>query len=155
MYKKNNKSQLKHLDFLVLDSVMLQVAYMISYMMRFGIRSPYQERSYIQLAVILALLYVSVAFFCEGYKNVLQRGYIVELKSSVKMITLTVLLMIAYLFLLHNLEGYSRYIILQVWSVGIFLIYMERIVWKSILCKRIADSAEKRAIVLVTTPELA
>lgn len=155
MYKKNDKSQLKHFDFLVWDSVMLQAAYIISYMFRFGFRNPYHEKMYVQLAIILALLFICVGFFCEAYKNILRRGYIVEFKHSVKIVSITLALMIACLFLVQDSSSYSWFIVLQLWITGIVFIYIGRIAWKTVVRRKIEEVAEKRAIVLVSTVSLA
>lgn len=36
MYKKERKSWMKHLDFTILDIICLELAYALSYFMRFG-----------------------------------------------------------------------------------------------------------------------
>lgn len=155
MYKKNDKSQLKHFDFLVWDSVMLQAAYIISYMFRFGFCNPYHEKIYAQFAMILALLYICAGFFCEAYKNILRRGYIVELKHSVKIVSITLALMIACLFFVQDSNIYSRFIMFQLWGSGIILIYLERIAWKTVIRRKLERVAEKRAVVLVSSVSLA
>lgn len=155
MYKKNDKSQLKHFDFLIWDSIMLQVAYITSYMIQNGLENPFVEKIYVQFAVIIGLLYICVGFFCEGYKNILRRGYISELKSSIKMVTFTVFLMIGYLFLTQNSIAYSRFLVSWMWASGIFFIYMERIIWKSVIRKKMEGTDGKRAIVLVSSVSLA
>lgn len=155
MYKKNEKSPFKHLDFLFFDSIMLQAAFVFSYIARRGWSNPYHERVYMQFAVILGLIYICVGFFCEGYKNILQRTYLAELKSSVKMVSCAVLLMTGYMFLAQNSDVYSRYIILQLWSIGMFLVYMERIMWKSVVRRKVAALAEGRSVVLVSSVSMA
>lgn len=155
MYKKNDKSQLKHFDFLLWDSVMMQAAYIVSYMLRFGFQNPYQKRNYMQFAIIFGLVYVCVCFFGESYKNILRRGYIVELKCSIYCVTFTVFIMLAYLFWIQNSIFYSRFIIFQLWATAIFFVYMERIIWKSVVRKKLEEISAMRAIVLVSTASLA
>lgn len=155
MYKKNDKSQLKHFDFLVWDSVMLQAAYIISYMFRFGFHNPYHEKMYVQLAVILALLFICAGFFCEAYKNILRRGYFVEFKHCVKIVSVTLAFLTACLFLVQDSSSYSRLIVLQLWITGIVFIYTGRIAWKAVVRRKIEEVAEKRAVVLVSTVSLA
>lgn len=155
MYKKNDKSQLKHFDFLIWDSIMLQAAYVISYMLQNGLKNPFMEKMHVQFAVIIGLLYICVGFFCEGYKNILRRGYMAELKSSIKMVTFTVFLMIGYLFLTRNSITYSRFLVSWLWAGGMFLVYIERTVWKSLIRKKMEGTARKRAVVLVSSVSLA
>lgn len=155
MYKKNDKSQLKHFDFLLWDSVMMQAAYIISYMLRFGFQNPYKDRNYMEFAIIIGLVYVCVSFFSESYKNILRRGYIVELKSSVYSVTFTVFIMLAYFFWIQNSDFYSRFIIFEQWAIAIFLVYMERIIWKSIVRRKLEETSAMRAVVIVSSASLA
>lgn len=155
MYKKNDKSQLKHLDFLLWDSVMIQAAYMISYTLRFGFQNPYGNRSYMEFSVIFALVYICVVFFGEGYKNILRRGCLQELRCSVHSVTVTVFIMIAWLFLIKNSGVYSRFILFQIWAAAIFLVYMERVVWKSVVRRKLEERSDMRAIVVVSSAALA
>lgn len=155
MYKKNDKSQLKHFDFFIWDSIMLQAAYITSYMLQNGLKNPFMEKIYVQFAVITGLLYICVGFFCEGYKNILRRGYIAELKSSIKMVSFTVFLMIGYLFLTQSSVDYFRFLVTWMWAGAIFFVYMERIIWKSVVRKKMEGNGEKRAIVLVSSVSLA
>lgn len=54
MYKKENKSWAKHLDFTLLDIACLQLAFLLSYFLRLGISLPYRNEQYQRLAVILS-----------------------------------------------------------------------------------------------------
>ena len=41
MYRRDAKSWLKHFDFMVIDLLVLQVAFVLSYILRHGLRNPY------------------------------------------------------------------------------------------------------------------
>lgn len=155
MYKKNDKSQLKHFDFFLWDSVMIQASYIISYTLRFGLQNPYRDRSYMGFSIIFGLVYICVVFFSEGYKNILRRGYIQELKCSVHSVTFTIFIMLAYLFLIQNSDFYSRVIILYLWAAAIFFIYIERVIWKSVVRRKLEERSAMRAIVVVSSASLA
>jgi len=75
MYKKENKSWAKHLDFTLLDIACLQLAFLLSYFLRLGISLPYRNEQYQRLAVILVMIDICVVFFAEAYKGILRSHY--------------------------------------------------------------------------------
>lgn len=62
MYKKERKSWMKHLDFTILDIICLELAYALSYFMRFGRKNEFLNEEYQRLAVVLILIDICVVF---------------------------------------------------------------------------------------------
>lgn len=151
MYKRNEKSFFKHLDFFILDSIMMQIAFCLSYILRHGFHNPYESESYRQMAIVMGIFMICVAFMSSGYENILKRGYLQELKQCVKMISVLSLLLIAYMFVIQTSTIYSRYVMLMCWAIGLYLVYMEHIIWKSVLVSRMERSKGKRQIMLMTS----
>ena len=75
MYKKSSKGWLKHSDFILLDLICLQAAFILAYLLRHRTGSPYESQLYLNMAIFLELADVVVLFFFETFKNVLKRGY--------------------------------------------------------------------------------
>lgn len=148
MYKRNEHN--KHIDFIILDSIVMQIAYAVSYMLRHGFSNPYASEEYRQLAIIMGVLLICVSFLTEGYKNILHRGYLNELKQCAKIVTTLSLLLVAYLFVVQSSSTYSRSVVLMSWLIGLYLIYMEHIIWKSILVNEMRRGTDRRQILLVT-----
>ena len=74
MYKKNEKTWLKHLDFTLLDLILMQLSFVIAYMTRHGLINPYKIPVYARLAAILVLLDLVVVFLGESYSGILKRN---------------------------------------------------------------------------------
>lgn len=151
MYRKSEHSFLKHIDFLILDSIMMQAAFAISYFLRCGFQNPYASEGYRQMALIMGLLLIVVSFMMEGYKNILQRGYLQELRQCAKVVSSVSLLLVAWLFVVQTSSYYSRYVILMTWMIGWYLIYIEHIIWKSVLVDRMRRGMEQRQILLIAS----
>lgn len=150
MYKRNEDNFFKHIDFIILDSIVMQIAYAVSYMLRHGFSNPYASEGYRQLAMIMGVLLICVSFLTEGYKNILHRGYLNELKQCAKIVTTLSLLLVAYLFVVQSSSTYSRSVVLMSWLIGLYLIYMEHIIWKSVLVNEMRRGTDQRQILLVT-----
>ena len=149
MYKRNEQSFFKHIDFIILDSIVMQIAFAVSYMLRHGFSNPYASMEYRQMATIMAVLLICVSFMTEGYKNILHRGYLSELQQCAKIVTTLSLLLIAYLFVVQSSSSYSRSVVLMSWMIGLYFIYMEHIIWKSILVNELRKGTDRRQILLV------
>lgn len=151
MYRKSEHSILKHIDFLILDSVMIQIAFIISNCLWYGFQNPYSTEDCRQLAIIMGALLIFVSFMTEGYKNILRRGYLQELRQCAKVVSSVFLLLVAYLFVVRTSSNYSRYVILMCWIIGLYLIYIEHIIWKSVLINKMRRDIDQRQILLMVS----
>lgn len=64
MYKRNRQGWLKHIDFILMDLLVLQISYVLGYMIRFGWGEwPYNMMVYKSLGIILAAVDFLVIVF--------------------------------------------------------------------------------------------
>ena len=84
MYRRDAKGWLKHLDFMVLDLFVLQVSFVLAYMLRHGLKNPYDAPLYANMGVFLLLCDLLVIFFTEPFRNILKRGYYREMEAMLK-----------------------------------------------------------------------
>ena len=84
MYRKNSNGWLKHWDFIILDLVALQLAYISSYVLRMGTSNLYHNGLYLNIGIIIILIDICTAFFTEPYHGIMRRGYFVEFKNVLK-----------------------------------------------------------------------
>ena len=97
MYKKGSKGWLKHFDFILLDMICLQIAFLLAYVIRHDSGSPYIVPLYRNMAIFMELLDIVVMFFYETLSNVLKRGYFREFAATVKHVLLVELFSVLYL----------------------------------------------------------
>lgn len=156
MYKKVKSSWSKHLDFTLCDLISLQIAFSLAYISRHGIDElPYSVPLYQQMAILLVLIDIFVVFFFESYKGILRRGDLVEFKCVIKHVTAVVVIDILYLFLMQESEAFSRSVFLQLWAIGIVLLYAERSLLKKYLKKRKRKESKLRSVIVITASEIA
>ena len=55
MYRKNSKGWLKHIDFILLDMVCLQLAFLLAYLIKNGNAHLYNDFLYRNMAIIIEL----------------------------------------------------------------------------------------------------
>ena len=154
MYRKRNKDWLKHLDFMIIDLLCLQVSFALAFISRHGITSnPYTMNSYQNMVLLLVIFEFGYAFLIDGYKNILKRGYYIEFVSVMKEICLLELLLTFYLFVVKAGDDYSRTVLFLMGIYQLFLTYCVRLCWKKHLLKHQTDEGS-RPLLLITTGDL-
>lgn len=153
MYKKSAQGWLKHWDFICLDVICLQVAFVIAYFIRLGDGNPYTDHLYSSKAVSLVLCQIAVIFFSQAYQGILTRGYYIEFTKTVKMVCMVMLLAMAYLFITQQSNQISRIVFFITALLDVVLDYIARILWKKFVIKRNLTDKRKRSMVLVVTSD--
>ena len=154
MYRKNSSGWVKHVDFILLDLLCIQLAFYFSYVCRMGEWNPYSVPIYRNMAIFIELADIAVIFLFESYKNVLKRGYYIELVSSIKQAVM--LILVGSLYLLSVQEGnmYSR---TAFYLMGIFyavFAYGARILWKRYLKKKMKTGGDS-SLIIITSSKIA
>ena len=104
MYRRNERGWFKHLDFLMVDLVALELSFTVAVLLRFGFAGPADASLYGKVAVLLVIIHCCVVFFDESYHGILRRGYLIEAKATVKHVVLVVGLLLLYLYLTKQTE---------------------------------------------------
>jgi len=153
MYKREKRSWLKHLDFICADLISIQIAFTISYMIRFKFQIPYTNEAYLRIAIIIFLINLVVAFFFEPYSGVLRRGHFSELSSSVLYATLGFGGIVVYLFGTQQSEDYSRLTLFPFWLISILSVFIGRLLLKESIRKKVRDGKNLSQMLLVSPRE--
>jgi len=151
MYRKKGRGWTKHIDFMLLDVLCMQIAFIVSYIWRFGLGNPYTDKDYRILAAAFLLIDFFVEIVSDAFKNVLKRGYLDELIATCKHVVLVEILTTFFLFTTQMGEIYSRasyYIMIPVY---VLIAYIGRVVLKKIIKKRRFATSKKS--LLVVAPE--
>ena len=150
MYRKDSEGWLKHFDFLVLDMLCLQVAFVLAY----GISGygffPYNLLIYRNMAIFIEFADIVVLFACGTLKNVLKRGHYREFLATFQNTIMLGAVAILYLFLLRQGQKYSRLALILNMILYFFLTYIVREIRKYALYKKMKDS-DNRSLLIITT----
>ena len=150
MYKRSSQSWTKHLDFMMLDLVCLQVSFFLAYIIRHGLGSPYAEPEYRSMAVVMTLFVILIMIFFETFKNVLKRGYYSEFTATLKQMCLLELGLAFYLFMIQGGASYSRAVMYLTGAIYVVLGYTTRILWKNHLKRKMKEMGRCSLLILTT-----
>lgn len=154
MYRKNSSGWAKHIDFIILDLLCVQLAFYLSYVLRQGDWNPYAVPLYRNMAIFVELADIIIIFLFESYKNVLKRGYYKEFASSVKQAAMLLLLGSLYLVSVQDGNSYSRTALFLMSILYCLLTYGVCVLWKQRL-KRQMKSGGENSLIIITTSTIA
>lgn len=154
MYRRAAKGWMKHLDFMVIDFLCLELSFLLAYIIRQGVGNPFLIPLYRNMVITLFLIEVLVIFFFETLKNVLKRGMYKEFVITLKHVCLVVLISSFYLFLTQNGGEYSRIILIVTGGIYLALSYMTRLVWKRYLLSKNMLESKSRSLLIVTAESM-
>ena len=130
MYRRQTNGWLKHLDFIALDLLCLEAAFVLAYWARIGWSSPYENRLYLSMAFILLLMDITVIFFGNTYSGILERGYWKEASCTLWQAALILALSSVYLVMSGDGNSYSRIVLCLTTLFYFLLSYGCRLLWK-------------------------
>lgn len=156
MYKEIVKGWVKHLDFMIMDVLSLEISLLIAYVIRNSVQhGVILPGIYRTLAVMIVIIHICVVFFGNSYESIIRRGYLVELKKVMIHCAWIVLGMIAWMFLIKQSSEYSRIVVMSIYPISVCIMTVTRLVWKRYLRIRIHENKESRKVMVVTTRDRA
>ena len=132
MYKRNAQGWSKHLDFMVLDIVVLQICFMIAYYIREH-AWVYSVHEYRTLGILLFIADVLVIVLNNSLHDVIKRGVSREIFEQIKHSVLVLAIVLIYFFSSQLGDIYSRIVLGLTFVLYVLLSFGLRIVWKTIL----------------------
>jgi exopolysaccharide biosynthesis polyprenyl glycosylphosphotransferase len=140
---------MKHWDFMLLDVIVLEIAFAVAFLLRTGISNPYEDSMYKATAVLVGLVSVCIQLFFQGYSGILRRGYWKEFVATLRHVSVVFACMLVYLFILKGTAIFSRLFLILFFFISVVLMYIERLSWKVWLRYHRGPATGKRSILLV------
>ena len=82
MNRKKKYGWWKHIDFMIIDLICIQIAYLVSYFFRHDTLRLYRETSlYAHVNILLIIIDICYVLLRSTYKNILKRSFIREIES--------------------------------------------------------------------------
>ncbi len=154
MYEKRNKGWWKHLDFIILDILCLQVAFVLAYSVRFGLDNPYRNAEYLRMAVLYTMVDFCVSIIFNTFKNILKRSYYKEVTAVCQHVFLVEGIMLLLLFSMRNSTVYSRIFFYLMVPLYMGITFLGRIFWKKKLKKGQLFQSGKSLVIIAPRKRL-
>ena len=132
MYKRNAQGWSKHIDFMLLDILIIQLSYMLVYYFRFG-KWVYLNHSYRNLGILLFFADVLIIVLNNSLHDVIKRTYTRELIEFSKHSIYVFAIIAFYLVSSQQDVYYSRFVLGGTALMYLVAGFSFRVLWKAIL----------------------
>lgn len=155
MYRTRKKGWLKHIDFILLDVIMMELALFIAIAVRFSgailfIDKPEHYILYQNLSMVLILVDLVGVFFFESYDGILSRTRYQELTATIIHSILNFGGGLLYMYVIKQ-SVYSSRGVFALWGIlMVVLSYMGRVILKIIVRQRLLRDIKKRMMIIVS-----
>ena len=150
MYRERAKGWLKHVDFMLLDVLSLELSFVLAYWIRMRSAHAYARSPYRNMGLALLLIDVVVIFFSSAYTGVLRRGYFKEASRTLYQTLLILGMSSLYLFAIQEGDSYSRIVLFLTGALYLVISYLTRIGWKALI-RKIRKKPGPNALLAATT----
>jgi FlaA1/EpsC-like NDP-sugar epimerase len=150
MYKKDTIGWFKHWDFMLLDTILLQVAYVLAYFLGNGWNNLYGNFIHRYAVIFLLMTSLLIGIFADSYNGILQRGYWQEAKAVLGYVIEVTTSAILGMYVFKVSDEFSR-IGLGIFPIlAVIILYIGRIGLKTWLRGHRGIASGKRGIMVVT-----
>lgn len=157
MYESNLRSWIKHLDFLIIDSISITISFWLAFFLRknMEINELYWLSSYKGLFVVFLAFHFIIVFLFRTYSSVIRRGRIDELLSIIKHNAILMTGIMVYLVIVRQSEIFSRLFLAYFVAFNFVFMCITHLSWKQVIRRRLAKRDNQPRIVVISEKKLA
>lgn len=150
MYRERLQGWMKHYDFIIIDVILMEIAFFLSYFLRHRTFELLAVELYRESAIIIFLSGILVSILGEVHKNILKRGDWQELKHVVRLTGYTSIILVLYIFMFRHDAVFSRSVYLYFFTLSTAMVYAGNLWWKIFLLRRSVSHFKKSHMLVLT-----
>ena len=154
MYLSTKGRFSKHMDFIILDILCMEVSFVISYFVRHSSLILFDNKYYRAAMIMLVVANIITCYIFNSMQDVLKRPKQLEFYATIKQVILTTLFLVLYLFVTKTSEDVSRNTVITFPLIYLVISYILRLTYKSIL-KRVLKNKTNRQFIIITLKDKA
>ena len=143
------------MDFMLQELICFQIAFCVAYMIRHGFTNPYESLLYRNTALVGMLIQVFIIISLNVYKDILWRGYYKEFVNTIKTVSLVMLMIVFYMFIIQQGSVFSRVVLVGTAGYYCILSYVMRCLRKIYLRDVKKVKGSQKTLIIVTTRDAA
>ena len=151
MYQYHRTRWTKHLDFILLDLILFEIAMFVSVMIRFRSFHPADSDRFVRSGLILLVLILLFAILSNNYSGILRRETPGEFFSTLSFTTVIIGLFTVFLYIFKLADAYPRFVYICTWFLASIFIFFGRTIRKKLVLRRPDTGHASRQILIITT----
>ncbi len=155
MHIKGKDSWLKHLDFIVLDIVVLSVSFFFANLIYLKGLDIYPQRLFLEVYLCVVLPCLLIDIMHTPFSGILRRGTVTEVIKAAQYVAFDYVFSAVLMYLLKIGGLFSRFTILITYFVYLLLIIVCRVIWKMLIISGRVSFVhnEMRSLLVVSSKE--
>ena len=154
MYKRHSQSWSRHFDFMLIDELSLQIAFILAVYIRQRIGA-YSSPLYRNMGILLLLVDAFILVLHNSLHNVLSREYHIEVVETIKHCFFVFAVTAIYMFATQSGDAYSRIVLFLTFLFHMVFGYITRMLWKIVVKRNHFRSESKSGMLVVAAPDSA
>ena len=144
----------KHIDFVIIDILCMELSFIISYYIRHKDISLFEYSSYRNVLLLLIIANFVVCFAFYTMQDVLKRSKQLEFYATLKQTILTVIILILCLFITKTSVYVSRGVIIDFTILYFLISYIIRILYKALIKKQIQNMPNRQLVIITESDKI-
>lgn len=153
MYRKNQKGWIKHWDFILIDILCVEMAFLGSYIVRHINNVVENSELYLRLGLLLIVFDLMAMLINNSYEGIIQRTKWLEMVAVIKHVTIAEVLLLVYEYVTKEADNLSRAVFLLSWIAAIILSWICRLTWKKILRVQLLKRENQSNMLVISTED--
>lgn len=149
MYERAKNRWFKHMDFMILDLVVLEITYLIICYLRMKNSWHLFTDLYRTMRVLVVVFDFLIICTVPVHKNILKRKLYQEYLECIKNVSILVVAMLVYLYLMQRAYFFSRPILITFWVVSPMVLCVMRSCYKKLVRKQILRRGKLPRMMLI------
>ena len=156
MYRRHLQGWMKHTDFIVLDVLLMELSFFLSYYFRHSnFSNLWVTQLYRESALVILVVAILISILNEIHKNILKRGSWQEFKQSIKLSALVSVTMLAYIFFFRHDAQFSRSVLGVFFLLSTVAVTLGNMAWKQYLLKKKGNEMRRNHMLVLTHSSMA
>ena len=156
MNRKKKLGWWKHIDFMLIDLLCIQIAYLAAYFFRHQTMRIYRETSlYEHVNILLIIIDICYVLLRGTYKNILKRSFVREIESVLVHNIVMWGVVMAYLYVTKQAFWFSRQVFLTSFGFTVIFMLVGRFLWKMNVRRIIWKGKNQPNFLVISTKEYA
>ena len=157
MELKHKYRWIKHLDFIIIDTIIIIMSLFLTSGVRFAIGAGHfwdfitvwqNQKAFRIILMIIIGVHLIVSLMSNSYSGILKRGMFSELRVLTWHITKTIAISLALMFSVNLFSSYSRFVIFTSMVLSIVLMWIFNVLWKKFLKRKNANIDERKFLIV-------
>lgn len=136
MHIKGKYSWVKHLDFMLIDVLVLIIAFAISYYLKFGAIYWLYRDSWRALLIFVCLLDIVITLFYNPYSGTLRRSFSEDISKNLILTIYNLVASCFFFYLLKISTLFSREMLFVMYAIYFFLGLVVKFIWKKLMGRK-------------------